>query len=185
MTLFFLKLRRKILYSVVSKLAKFADPHAVVRNNLIESAELEAAFKAFDDRNVVKALQIFRDFGEKDDPAAQHNLGVLYETATGVLSRQDDLAEEWYRKAADQGLAEAQYNLAAILVADAMAGQAGHSASEQHERFVEGYMWLILANARSHPLATASLRRLEPHMTEKQLNEADSRARNWRHREKE
>ena len=174
-----LKLRRKLLYRIVGKLTKFADPYTVVRNNLIEKPEFEDAFRALDDHDFTTALEIFSDLAEKGNPAAQNNLGVFYEIGTGVLSRQDALAEKWYRKAAEQGLAEAQYNLAAILAADAMAGQAGYMTDDEGERFVEAYMWLILANTRGHPMAPPSLGRLEPHMMEKQLEEAEKRAREW------
>ena len=48
---------------------------------------------------------------EQGDATAQFNLGMLYENGEGLAQ---DYAEavRWYRKAADQGVIEAQYNLA-------------------------------------------------------------------------
>jgi uncharacterized protein len=53
----------------------------------------------------------------KGDAVAQLNLGAAYDNGLGV-ERDVDKAIEWYRKAADQGLAEAQFNLAHILVSE-------------------------------------------------------------------
>ncbi len=62
----------------------------------------------------IKALQAKAATG---DALAQLNLGAAYDHGMGV-TRDVDKAIEWYRKAADQGLAEAQFNLAHILVAE-------------------------------------------------------------------
>ena len=50
----------------------------------------------------------------KDMQRAQNNLGLMYRDALAVeggLPQSDALAVEWYRKAADQGDAQAQHNL--------------------------------------------------------------------------
>lgn len=136
---------------------------------------MDEALRAFENRDPNKSFEIFRDHAERGDSAAQYNLGVFYETGTAVLS-DDDVAEKWYRKAAEQGLAESQFQLATILAADIMAGQATYNAGEESERIVEAYMWLILANNRGHSVASTGLSRLEPHMTEEQIKEAEKRA---------
>lgn len=172
----FLRLRRKLLYWFGGKLSNFADPYSVVRSALIKRPEFEEAFRAFDDRDLRRALNIFRKLADQGDAAAQHNLGVFYETGTGISERQDSAAEEWYRKAAEQGLAEAQFQLACILAADLIAGQAGPGENEESNRLTEAYMWLILASKGGHDIAPKSLGRLEPHMTEEQLQEAEKLA---------
>jgi TPR repeat protein len=116
---------------------------------------------------------------EQGDAAAQHNLGILYETGTGVM-RQDGPAEEWYRRAAEQGLHEAQYQLAAILAADAMADQGNYTPKEVEQRFIEAYMWLLLAHPSGLEIVANSLPRLEQHMTEEHLEEAERLARERR-----
>lgn len=62
----------------------------------------------------IKAL---KQKAEKGDAMSQLNLGAAYDHGMGV-ERDVDKAVEWYKKAADQGLAEAQFNLAHILVAE-------------------------------------------------------------------
>lgn len=175
----FLRLRRKLLYWFCSKLGSLADPYSVVRNALIKKPGFEEAFRAFDEGDLRRALSIFRELADQGDPAAQHNLGVFYETGTGVSSRQDAAAEEWYRRAAERGLAEAQFNLACVLAADLIAGQAADRANEADERIVEAYMWLVLARNAGHAIASNSLGRLKPHMTEKQLQRAEKLAAQW------
>jgi TPR repeat protein len=116
-------MRRRVLHWFAKNIiSKLADPHAAVRSNLIERPEHQAAIEALDEGNYAAAFNAFHEMAEQGDAAAQHNLGILYETGTGVM-RQDGPAEEWYRRAAEQGLHEAQFQLAAILAADAMADQ--------------------------------------------------------------
>ncbi len=52
----------------------------------------------------------FRAAAEQGNAAAQHNLGVCYKNGYGV-AKDDTQAVYWYRKSAEQGVAEAQYSL--------------------------------------------------------------------------
>jgi hypothetical protein len=70
--------------------------------------DAQAAYAAGD---YAKAAELFRGPAEAGDPAAQYNLGVLYEDGKGV-TKDFAAAAAWYRKSADQGYAEAQNNLA-------------------------------------------------------------------------
>ncbi len=169
---------RGILYRLIYAGAETLDPHQAVRINLIEKPEFRDAFEAFDDQESSKALEIFEDLAEQGDAAAQNNVGVLYESSTGVY-RSDRAAEQWYRKAAEQGLPEAQYNLAAILAADLMAGKEGDDAEEIQRRFIEAYTWLTLAAAQDHPDAAEGVRRMRKHMTPYQIGEAQRRVWEW------
>ena len=174
-----LQFRRRMVGQLGLAIASVSDPVALVRTNMIEEPELESAFNAFDKGNYVHAFKLFEELAQAGNASAQNNLGVLYETATGFPIRQDELAQKWYRKAAEQGLAEAQFNLAATLAAEAMAGLSDHSREQESQRFVETYMWLLLAEIGGHPLAVDSLRRLEPHMTENQLEQAEALAQGY------
>lgn len=60
-------------------------------------------------------LDALRAKAEQGDAWAQLNLGAAYDNAIGT-KRDVDKAIHWYQKAAEQGLAEAQFNLAHILV---------------------------------------------------------------------
>ena len=54
---------------------------------------------------------------EAGDALAQLNLGAAYDNGMGV-KRDIEQALIWYQKAAEQGLAEAQFNLAHLLVTE-------------------------------------------------------------------
>lgn len=60
-------------------------------------------------------LDEMRAKAEQGDAWAQLNLGAAYDNGMGT-KRDVDKAIYWYQKAAKQGLAEAQFNLAHILV---------------------------------------------------------------------
>lgn len=53
---------------------------------------------------------------EAGDAWAQLNLGAAYDHGLAGVPRDPSLALQWYRKAAEQGLAKAQFNLAHCLV---------------------------------------------------------------------
>lgn len=54
-----------------------------------------------------QALMELRDLGSRGDVTAQFNLGEIYENSDGV-SKNPELAAQWYRKAAEQGDTSAQ-----------------------------------------------------------------------------
>ncbi len=57
----------------------------------------------------------WRQMAEQGQPAAQYNLGIMYEYGRGV--RQNDAeAAKWYRKASVQGVSVAQYKLGIMYV---------------------------------------------------------------------
>ncbi|WP_322053241.1 tetratricopeptide repeat protein [Paraburkholderia bannensis] len=59
----------------------------------------------------ISSLENVKEAAAQGDPAAQHNLGVIYWCGIGLKS---DFAEAaaWYRKAAEQGYENSQFNLA-------------------------------------------------------------------------
>jgi TPR repeat protein len=73
-------------------------------------ADAGAAQAAYDRGDYATALSSARPAAERNDPAAQYILGLLYENGQGVA--QDDAeAARWYQKAADQGHAKAQHRM--------------------------------------------------------------------------
>ena len=60
-------------------------------------------------------LETLRTQAKAGDAMAQLNLGAAYDNALGV-ERNIEQALHWYQLAAEQGLAEAQFNLAHLLV---------------------------------------------------------------------
>jgi len=88
-----------LLFSL-SSLPIYADP-------------FQDAVKAYQAGDYTKARDIWAGMSDKGDAAAQFNLGVLYENGQG-LEKDLNLAQEWYRRAAVQGLPEAKKKLDAL-----------------------------------------------------------------------
>jgi TPR repeat protein len=83
------------------------------------SSTFQNGEKAFNSGNFAKALQILLPIGERGDARAQLMIGSIYANGVGNLNENYeeavpiDLAKAvgWYRKAASQGNAEAQFRL--------------------------------------------------------------------------
>ena len=103
------------------------------------------------------------------DGAAQYNLGVIYANGQGV-QRDDAAAVKWYRKAADQGLAEAQNNLGVIYA----------KGDGIPQDYVQAYMWLSLAAAGGEKDAIANRNIVAKLMTPAQIAEAQKLAKEWK-----
>ncbi len=63
------------------------------------------------EKDVAKAVQLYRSAAEHGYAEAQNLLGILYATGTNGVTQDDKQALDWYQKAADQGFAKAQKNL--------------------------------------------------------------------------
>ena len=78
------------------------------------------------------------------------NLGVMYESGRGGLPQSDALAAEWYRKAADQGAAYAEFNL----------GAAYANGQGVPQNFPEALRWLRKAHAQGDEQAAGAIERV-------------------------
>lgn len=67
-------------------------------------------------------LATLRQSAAQGDAWAQLNLGAAYDNGMGV-ERNVEQALHWYQKAAEQGLAEAQYNFAHLLVSEELSAE--------------------------------------------------------------
>jgi len=72
---------------------------------------LEDAQEAFRHGDYSTAQRLVRPLAEQGDPKAEVALGSLYVSGKGV-SQDGAVAMSWFKKAADQGYAEGQYDLA-------------------------------------------------------------------------
>ncbi len=93
---------------------RFCTGMRVIKRILPLLAVLSFALPAMAADVDIKALKRQAETG---DPVAQLNLGAAYDHGLGV-ERDVDKAIEWYKKAADKGLAKAQFNLAHILTSE-------------------------------------------------------------------
>ena len=97
----------------------------------------------------------------------------MYEEGLGV--DQDYLeAAKWYKKAAEQGLADAQYNLASLY----------HDGRGVTPDFILAHMWYNLAAAQGNPNASQNRNDLATIMTPAQVAEAQRLAREWKSKRK-
>ena len=158
---------------------------------------------AYKTDNYTQALEELRPLAEKGDAAAQNSLGVMYEQGKGV-PRNQKKAVFWYRKAADQGLDTAQYNLyrwhiggegkdykkaAAWCRKAAEQGHAGCLTSlgviyndglgVPPDR-VLAHMLYTLGDALGDDWARGNLDLLVKHMTPRQIEEAQELTRKWK-----
>jgi len=75
-----------------------------------EAEDLASADSAFSRGDYAAVRQLMRPLADAGNAKAQNYLGLLYDNGYGV-PRDDARAVAWYRKAAEQGNAAAQYNL--------------------------------------------------------------------------
>ncbi|MHC1765701.1 MAG: tetratricopeptide repeat protein [Verrucomicrobiia bacterium] len=108
---------------------------------------------------------------ERGDPVAQNSVGLTH-TVGGGLLRSDEHALKWLRRAAEQGYAEAQFNL----------GNLHQSASLRScpagrgEARIEAYVWFHLAAAQGHAQAAAACQVMNLQLTDAELAEGNRRA---------
>jgi len=74
---------------------------------------LEDANAAYERKDFIAALKLYRLLADHGDAAAQNAIGKMYELGQGV-PRDNGEALKFYRKAADQGYGEAQVNVGAV-----------------------------------------------------------------------
>ncbi len=96
-------------------------------------ADFESGVTAFDGGDFTTALNEWLPLAAGGDPFAQRNIGHLYRLGLGV-PQNFEVAFNWYRRAADQGLVRAQANLANMLLRGQGVDQDTSSAAEWFHR---------------------------------------------------
>ncbi len=104
--------------------------------------------------------EAMRQFRNADTPEAWYQLGLLYQQGLGAAAS-DAEAAVWWLKAAQRGLAEAQYALGRLYLDRDPVG---------------AYSWFALAAASGDKEAIAAMKSLAPRLTAQQLAEAQQRA---------
>ena len=156
----------------------------------------KAAYDAGDYATAIEKLQLFAERGETK---AQYYLGLSHKK-NGNSTK----ADEWYRKAAEQGHIEAQHILA-VAYEDSdpteaakwyrMAAEQGRALAQYElglmyyegkgvlQDYVEAHKWLNLATSGNHRLARKKRDEVAQRMTADQIAEAQHQAREWFNRE--
>jgi TPR repeat protein len=108
---------------------------------------------------------------ENGDPVAQNDLGLKFAFGAG-LHRRDQEARKWLRRAAQQGYAEAQFNLGNLCESVIPRRQISTQIDEAR---VEAYVWFCLAAAQGHTRAEARGETLNLQLTDAELAEGNRR----------
>ena len=90
-----------------------APPSPVVDPTPPHGPSFQDGMEAFHAGNFAEAVRIWTLLANAGNHGAQNNLAVMYENGQGV-PQDYRAAEEWYRKAADQGYAPAQLGLGSL-----------------------------------------------------------------------
>jgi TPR repeat protein len=104
------------------------------------------------------------------DATAQNSIGLMFASGEGVLKNVLE-AREWFRRAAHQGDAVAQFNLGNLCHPASLSPLLGGVP----EARIESYMWFNLAAAQGHSRAEASCEMLNLQMTDAELHEGNRR----------
>lgn len=110
---------------------------------------LEDAAVAYSRKDYATALRIWLPLADLGNPAAQFNVGLMYDNGQGV-AQDYAAAVKWYRLAAVQGDAQAQYNL----------GFMYDNGQGTARDYAEAVKWYRLAAAQGDPRAQDSLGQL-------------------------
>lgn len=115
-----------------------------------------------------KSVKWYRKAADQGESMAQFNLGAKYANGQGVPQDYKE-AMSWYSKAAEQGLANAQNNLGLMF----------YSGQGVQQDLIQAYKWLTLASSGGNVMAVNNKKVAEANMTPKQIDEAQTLARNW------
>src|SRR6266567_2774441 len=101
----------------------------------------------------------------------QYNLGVCYANGQGV-TEDDAESVKWFRKAAEQNLADVQYNLGVCY-------DSGEGVAKDE---VEAYKWWLLAAGQGNDDAKYNMTIVENKMSREQIAEGQRLARDFKPR---
>ncbi len=131
-------------------------------------ADLQAGIAAFEAGNAEEALALLRPEAEAGNTRAQFLLGELL--SGGAVPRDMAAATDWYRKAAEGGMAEAQFQLG-------MRYSVGLGLTQD---LVQAYRWLRIAD-RSLETEAASqfIQSFVEKMSEAEISQAEALVGEW------
>jgi TPR repeat protein len=162
------------------------------------------AIKAAQQGDYATALRQLNPLAAGGNPAAEFALGLLYDTGRGVMQNSIEAAN-WYRRAADQGFAEAENNLGALysngegvphdhaeamrwwrLAADQGLPTAQSNLADLYANgdgvpmdLVQAFKWSSLAANQGEPRASDILSQVSMQMTPDQITQAQQLIRLW------
>ena len=126
----------------------------------------EDGVAAYERKEYVTAVKLFRVSADQGHAKAQSNLGSMYYNGQGVTQDYKE-AVKWYRLSADQGDAAAQYNL----------GDMYENGRGVTRDYVRAHMWFNISASSGDKNAEANLDIVAKKMTQTQIEKAREMAR--------
>ncbi len=142
-------------------------------------ADFQAGFDAYEKGDYATALKELHPLAEDGNAQAQLILGNIYATGQGLghmyaigqgVTQDFGEATRWYRRAAEQGMPEAQHLLALMYVL-------GKGVPQD---YVQAHLWFTLAAGQGVFGSAEQRDQLVAKMTPAQLVEAQRLAREWK-----
>jgi TPR repeat protein len=133
------------------------DYHALARPDLAEDSP--------------QAVELLEKAAATGDPVAQNCLGLRLFVGVGLLGS-DEQALKWLRRAAQQGYAEAQFNLGNLYQSASLRP----SSTGGGEARIEAYVWFQLAAAQGNAQAAAACEMVNLQLTDQEVAEGNRRA---------
>src|SRR5438132_740500 len=119
-----------------------------------------------------KVLAEIRAGADKGDAKAQYELGRAFFSGTLGVAKDEAEAVKWFRKAAEQNVADAQYSL----------GVCYDSGEGVVKDEVEAYKWWLLAAGQGNDDAKYNMTIVENKMSREQIAEGQRLARDFKPR---
>ena len=119
-----------------------------------------------------KVLAEIRAGADKGDAKAQYELGRAFFSGTLGVAKDEAEAVKWFRKAAEQNVADAQYNLGVCY-------DSGEGVAKDE---VEAYKWWLLAAGQGNDDAKYNMTIVENKMSREQIAEGRRLARDFKPR---
>jgi len=137
-------------------------------------ADFQTALDAYNAGDFATAYHEWLPLAEKNSPAAQFNLGLMFERGEG---RDQDFktAVDWYVRAAENGFARAQFRLGEIY-------EAGETVEQD---LVQARKWFAIAAQQRHPSANKLRKKVAKKMTPGEIALGDMWAREYRNGKKQ
>jgi len=132
-------------------------------------ANFQAALDAYNAGDYETAYREWLPLAEKNSPAAQFNIGLMFERGEG---REQDFkpAIKWYLRAAENGFGRAQFRLGEIY-------EAGEAVEQD---LVQARKWFTVAAQLRHPGASKRRKKVAKKMTPGEIALGDMWAREYR-----
>ena len=132
-------------------------------------ADFKTALDAYNAGDYETAYREWLPLAEKDSPAAQFNMGLMFERGEG---REQDfkMAIDWYLRAAENEFGRAQFRLGEIY-------QAGEAVEQD---LVQARKWFAIAAESRHPGANKRRKKVAKEMTPGEIALGDMWAREFR-----